>query len=481
MALKEHIAHILASMCTWLLRDVCKRSASQLPGVIALHVDSNYIEHAAVHLRDGSIVVCGTNGKTTTNNLIAQTLERAGFRVACNRVGANMPAGVAAALVQHSASDWASLEVDELSCATIIPALKPRYFVLLNLFRDQLDRVGEMDRVQDTIATALIASPATMLIVCADDPLSMAVAHRVQKAGNPVRYVGVAQTLPALIDRVPEARFCQLCGAKLLYHSRTYAQLGNFYCPSCEFKRPQLDYAARDISISEVGLSCIIEHTAPHTAQDDGARDDSPAQSQSHDVASSASSVQIHAAFSGMYMVYNIACAWSALSEVGVQVQYFEETLQQFHPQNGRLQHFVYKGMPIILNLAKNPTGFNQNISLLQQDTRRKHIYICINDNDNDGCDVSWLWDVDFERLASEDKPHLMCGGTRACDMRVRLKYAGFDSSLAADIDEALAACTAVSADLSSYPLYVLTNYSALWPVKARLEQLCSNSDCKTA
>lgn len=465
MSFREVCASLLARITSWMLVHLFHRSASQLPGVVARTCDPHIIRHSAQRIKKGSIVVCGTNGKTTTNNLICALLERTGAHVACNRVGANMPAGIAAALLSQKRIDWACLEVDELSTISVVPELQPTYFVLLNLFRDQLDRVGEMDRVQDTLVRALVASPKTILVVCADDPLSMGVAWKAQAAGVRVRYFGVLQDMATSQDRVAEARFCQLCGAKLLYHTRTYAQLGDFYCPACEFRRPHLDYAAHDITLDTTGLSFKAR-----PSQDD------------------MRSMHIHTSTSGLYMVYNLMALASIALELGISEQILTSCIENYQPENGRLQHFMLDGTSITLNLAKNPTGFNQNISLLQQDTRSKYVYICINDHDNDGCDVSWIWDVDFERLHSECDLTLLCGGSRAHDMQVRLKYAGFDAQLAATIDEALhivnahshaqhssTTSSAHTSDISSVqdkPLYVLTNYSALWPVKARLEEL---------
>lgn len=465
MSLREMCASIAARMTSWTLVHLFHRSASQLPGVVALACDPQSIKHSAQHIQKGSIVVCGTNGKTTTNNLIAALLESTGAQVACNKVGANMSAGIAAALIAQTRVDWACLEVDELSTIRVVPELQPTYFVLLNLFRDQLDRVGEMDRVQDTLVRALVSSPKTTLLVCADDPLSMGVAWKAQASGVRVLFFGISQQLTGHQDRVAEARFCQLCGAKLLYHARTYAQLGDFYCPSCEFSRPALDFAAQDITLDKTGLSF-----------------------RAHATQSKNRSMQIHTSASGLYMVYNLMSLAAIAFELGISEQKLTSCIENYQPENGRLQHFIIDGTAITLNLAKNPTGFNQNISLLQQDARSKYVYICINDHDNDGCDVSWIWDVDFERLHSEQNLTLLCGGTRAHDMQVRLKYAGFDADIAETIDEALERMCAHSrfcndptslngnsSDIScsqDKPLYVLTNYSALWPVKARLEEL---------
>ena len=432
MGARTALATGLGRLAHWGLHDVLHRSASQLPGRVALAVDPHVIAGLAPKLSQGSIVVCGTNGKTTTNNVLACAMEAAGYRVLCNREGANMAAGVAAALLPGRSADWAVMEADELSTVNIVPALRPRYLVLLNLFRDQLDRAGEIDHVQDTIASALAASPETVLVVCGDDPISMGVALRAREAGTRVLAFGIAEDLRLGADRVPEGAFCQACGAQLDYDYRTYAQLGAFRCPRGDFARPELDFWATG-------------RTLPGT-------------------------VRVCASFGGVYMVYNLLAAFVAASLAGVDGQTFQRALDGYHPENGRLQHFVVDGREVVLNLAKNPTGFNQNISLLLADEREKAAFLVINDDFNDGKDISWIWDVDFERLAGAPEAlRVVAGGHRANDVQVRLKYAGIEAPIAGSVAEALEAISDLPRER---PLYVLTNYSALWPAKAELERM---------
>ena len=389
-------------------------------------------------------MVCGTNGKTTTTNVIAAALEASGASVLCNRDGANMLPGVASALLPGRTADWAVIEADELSCIHVLPQLRPTYLVLLNLFRDQLDRSGEIDHVQDVIVHALAASPATTLLACGDDPLCMGVAERVKSAGTRVLTFGVGEDLGLPVDRVPEARFCQCCGTELAYDYRSYAQLGAFRCPSCGFARPALDHVATGVRVGHVGVTF-----------DMGCAESDP--------------WNVQATFGGVYLVYNLLAAASVALRAGVRPVEFQRALDGYDPGNGRLQRFVIGGRPVVLNLAKNPTGLNQNISLMLADDSPKAAYIVINDEPNDGRDVSWLWDVDFERLGGrEDVRLVMAGGHRANDLQVRLKYAGIAAPVVAGVGDALEQTRALP---TGDPLYVLTNYSALWPTKAELER----------
>lgn len=444
--LRSALATTAGRAVHWALHDVAHRSASQLPGRVAQAIDPQIIEHLRSKATRGSVVVCGTNGKTTTTNLIASALEAASLRVLCNRDGANMAAGVASALLPGRSADWAVIEADELSTIHILPQLRPSYLVLLNLFRDQLDRAGEIDHVQDVIVEALASSPNTTLVTCGDDPLCMGVAERAHGAGTRVLSFGIGEDLGLPPDRVPEARFCQRCGATLAYAYHTYAQLGAFSCPSCSFARPELDVVATRVQVADTGLSFCIAQTDCAAAQ------------------------PVHARFGGVYMIYNLLAAAEMARLAGVDDRAFQKALDAYDPHNGRLQRFAARGREVVLNLAKNPTGLNQNISLLLADNRPKAVYTIINDDYNDGKDVSWIWDVDFERLAVQASVRrVMAGGHRANDLQVRLKYAGIHAPLAHSVAEALDGMRDLPPES---PLYVLANYSALWPAKAELESM---------
>ena len=452
MGTHKQLATSLGRLTHWGLRTLAHKPASQLPGRVALALDADVIAELAGKLRRGSIVVCGTNGKTTTTNIVANALEMAGNRVLCNREGANMAAGVAAALLPGRWADWAVIETDELSTVHIVPALKPSFFVLLNLCRDQLDRAGEIDHVQETIASALLESPYTTVIACGDDPLCMGVARKVQKAGMRVLTFGMGEDLGLAPDRVAEARFCQVCGAELVYEYRSYAQLGAFRCPNGDFSRPELDVVATNVRANADGVS--LRATAL----------------PSRGVAAQRAGAELHIAAGGVYMAYNLLAAYAVTSQIGVGEQALQMALDGFDPHNGRLQHFCIDGRDVILNLAKNPTGFNQNISLLAQDARQKTVCVVVNDNYNDGKDISWIWDVDFERLAQSDEvERVLVGGHRANDLCVRMKYAGINAEI---IDSVAKACKAVQDQPVEWPLYMLCNYSALAPAKAELEAL---------
>lgn len=444
MGVRQALATGAGRAVRWGLATVLHRNASQLPGRVALAIDPDVIADLAHKVQRGSVVVCGTNGKTTTNNVVAAAVEATGASVLCNRYGANMAAGVASALLPGSKADYAVIEADELSTIHILPQLRPRYLVLLNLFRDQLDRAGEMDHVQDTIVAALAASPETALVYCGDDPLSAEVARRAGLAGTRTIAFGIGEDLHHAPDRVRGGRFCPVCGAELAYDYHTYAQLGSYRCPTGDFSRPQLALTATAVRAEASGIAFDL------SGLDVGGR--------------------LSASFGGTYMVYNLLAAFAAAHLLaGCDLACFQRVLDGYHPENGRLQHFDVGGREVVLNLAKNPTGLNQNITLMEEDERRKAVLVLVNDHPNDGTDISWIWDVDFERLAGAEGMRVFAGGTRANDLQVRLKYAGVEAPTASTIAEVLGR---LGGEGTAMPLYVLANYSALFPAKAELERL---------
>lgn len=430
MGLQYAAARAVSAVSTWGLKSVFHRPAANFPGKIALYVDPRLIADLAPKLAKGSICVVGTNGKTTVTNLLADALELAGNRVVCNRTGANLDSGVATSLLHAGPSDWGVFECDELWLAKILPQLQATYVVLLNLFRDQLDRVGEIDRIQDSIVGALEKSPGTVLVYDADDPLCARIAER---AANRSIAFGVNEDLGLPQNSVADAQMCQRCSSMLEYAYRQYGQLGDFSCPTCGFSRPELDYAATGVQLGIDGLSFDVR----------GQR--------------------LSAPYTGAYMVYNLLATAAAADLAGCPLPSLQKAIDSFDPQNGRLQTFDIAGRRVLLNLAKNPTGFNQNLKIVAQDAGDKVVAFFVNDKEGDGRDVSWLWDIDFEELASDPAElTVFAGGMRANDMQVRLKYAGVRAEVVADAEDLLDRIAGMPRETNAY---LIANYTALPPV----------------
>jgi UDP-N-acetylmuramyl tripeptide synthase len=449
------------------------RPGSSLPGRAALKIDSHIIAPLAAQVRRGIIVTCGTNGKTTTNNLLCSALEAQGFRVVSNRLGANMKEGVAAALATAAGplglldADYACLEIDEASAVHILPYLQPDHMIITNLFRDQLDRYGEIDLTMKALEEAIRLAPSMTLVINGDDPLTAFLAkksgRRFASFGVSEKVAGAGATEDVSSGEVRESRFCENCGAPLKYEFYHFSQLGVYHCPSCGFGRPAINYDASGVRLSpELSLDVIESGAA--TVDSSSPQKIKPAFRES-----TAAPVRISAPMAGFYNVYNILAVYSVLRELRLPADKLNEVLRDYKPQFGRGEVFHVgqnSEQKILLNLAKNPAGFNQNITAMLQDRSSKDLIIVINDNAQDGRDVSWLWDVDFDRLADDTIRSITVSGLRALDMQLRLKYVEIESVCAPTVEKAIARCLADGCG----NLYVLVNYTALYEAHQYLE-----------
>ncbi|MCD8106302.1 MAG: MurT ligase domain-containing protein [Lachnospiraceae bacterium] len=479
---------------------VCRLSGRQgvtLAGKIALKIDPDILKDLSAQVREKIFVVCGTNGKTTTNNLLCSAIEeesvRAGkAKVVCNHTGSNMLDGVVAAFVLAAKNDgtldadYACIEIDEASTLRVFPHFKPDYMVLTNLFRDQLDRYGEIDITMDMLNRAMQMAPDMKIIVNADDSLS---AYLAMESGHAYLTYGITERVFSEEEQgeqheIREGRFCKKCGARLEYEFYHYSQLGKYNCPNCGFTRPAVDFEAFDIDMSE-GLSFeVLEklENSSLTEREEDADNRTPDRKIRR-----YESRPLLADYHGFYNIYNILAAYAAGRSAGLGLEMFEEVLTAFHPQNGRMEHFQIGGTDVVLNLAKNPAGFNQNISAVMEDKRKKDIIIVINDNAQDGTDISWLWDVDFDRFGNKSHQQdgkmnayksngqktdsekigegihsITVSGIRCQDMRLRMKYVDIPCDMIGDVKTAIEARLADGCG----NLYVLVNYTALFSTR---------------
>lgn len=423
---------------------ICKKMGRQgvtWAGKIALKLCPDILEQLSGQVREKIFVVCGTNGKTTTNNMLCAALEKEEKKVICNHTGSNMLNGVVAAFVLGAKwngtldADYACIEVDEASTKYIFPAIHPDYMVMTNLFRDQLDRYGEIDITMNILEEMMRKVPEMKVIVNGDDALS---AYLAMDSGNPYVTYGISKpVVQSAANEIREGRFCKKCGERLQYSFYHYSQLGDYKCPKCGFQRPALQYDAYDVKVGEQ-LSFRVEDKL------------------------------LSANYKGFYNVYNILAAYAAIRTAGFSGNSFYEMLKSFNPENGRMEQFRIEGTGVMLNLAKNPAGFNQNISAVMQDKSPKDIMIVINDNAQDGRDISWLWDVDFDLLKEESIRSITVSGIRCQDMRLRLKYVDIPSELEPDVESAVKSCV----KKGTGNLYVLVNYTALFSTRNILKKL---------
>lgn len=418
-------------------RLIGKKSSSS-PGVLALKICPDLIQQLRKNIRKGIIVTCGTNGKTTTNNLLNTVLQKRGYTTVCNRLGANMLGGIATAFTDACnlfgtfSADYAVLEIDEASARRVFAHLTPNYMIITNLFRDQLDRYGEIDITMDLLREAIDMAGDVTLILNGDDPLTASLGE-----GRHAVYFGISEQVLPQIDETKEGRFCAKCGKEQEYRFFHYSQLGDYYCPHCHNRRPDIDFDARNVDLSA---------SMKFTVNGD----------------------PIDVNYRGFYNIYNILAVYAATATMGISTDRFSDLLADYKPQIGRME-LIDLGKPFILNLAKNPAGFNQAIQTVMLDKRKKDVIVAINDLANDGRDVSWLWDVDFDKLYDENLNSLTTTGIRVYDISLRFRYADVPVDFVTkSMKEALNRCRATDAEVC----YVLVNYTALYPTQTCMLEL---------
>jgi len=423
---------------------VTGKKGTTLPGKIANWIDPQIMRHLSVAYKDGIVMVTGTNGKTTTANLLASILRHAGKEFAFNQAGANLVTGITGALIQNtgwnglSRARLALLEVDEATVPKFCEQVSPSLAIVTNFFRDQLDRYGELDTTVRMVKESL--PKEAVLVLNADDPL---VAQFGAKHEQTI-YYGVERTPDSRGEskETREARFCPGCGTALDYSLFHYGQLGIFECSGCGFHRPEPKILAKDVRPDQ-GLLFWVD------------------------------GVPFSIALQGYYNLYNALAAFTAARALDVNEEVIEKGLRMFIPQAGRMERFRLQEGEITLTLVKNPTGFDQVIQTMIGIDKPLGILIGINDLAADGRDISWLWDVNFERLGAYEAQiqKVVCTGLRAEDIALRLKYAGvsveklvLEHSLAGAVDR----LKANKAEDEVW--FMLPTYTLLFPFREILE-----------
>jgi UDP-N-acetylmuramyl tripeptide synthase len=393
---------------------------TSIGGLVAQRVDPGIVDHLAGQLEQGSIMITGTNGKTTTSGLIAAILSDAGLRVWHNREGSNLMGGIATLLVgraspmgnlRSSGQAISVLEIDEAVVPQIVRKIPPRVMVFTNLFRDQLDRYGEVDSVASRWQEAISTLPDdTVLVLNADDPTT---AYLGNTFSGKVLYFGIddaeldltAQALTSSTERhqVIDTRTCPRCGHDYTYTLRFYSHIGHYFCPNCGNTRPQPDIRAVKVQSDEFDRMRVSIATGTGDSE------------QMHEIV---------LPLPGQYNVYNALAAITAAQALHIGWEPTVTGIEQFKPVFGRGERVQIEGRTLRLLLAKNPTGMNEVLRTLFSDGVSRNVLFMLNDNIADGRDVSWIWDVDFERAVGQTGT-LVVGGTRALDLGLRLKYAG--------------------------------------------------------
>ena len=423
-----------------------------LPGRMLLRMAPDAIPRLGTGLRGGSVIVSATNGKTTTAGMIAAVMRANGREPVHNRAGSNMTWGVATALLEQR-GDEGLFEVDEAWLPRVAADLAPRLIVLGNLFRDQLDRYGELEHLADEWAEVVASrAGATGFALCADDPLVADLGRDRELARRPgVTYFGIddpGQALPQF-QHAFDAKHCRRCGAPYAYRRAFVGHLGHYSCPNCGANRPPPDVAATRIELEGMRGSRVAVRTP-------------------------GGEVELSLPLPGLYNVYNALAALTAAIRLDIPAESAARALQTMKAVFGRVETIDVRGTAVSILLIKNPAGANEVLRTLlleagEGSTPDLDLWIALNDRIADGRDVSWVWDADFELLAGRVR-RVVCAGTRAPEMAVRLKYAGLPSdlievepSIDRSLDSALAAANG--------RLFALPTYTALLELRTLLSK----------
>lgn len=418
----------MAKSVTFLVRSLRLGAASVLPGSIARRIEPRILELLSQQVKNGVILIAGTNGKTTTALLLCTILERNGFCVAHNSTGANLENGLATALIDNASLlgnlnvDYAILEVDENIVPKVLKPLQPRIILCLNLFRDQLDRYGEVDSISKRWTQVIATLPETTVVIPnADDPT---LSYLGQQLSQKVLFFGLnepenyLESIPHAVDSI----YCPSCGHALDYQGVYLSHLGDFTCYSCGFTK------SKPALLSQEWPQILV----------------------------------------GLYNKYNTLAAATAAQALGVDEVNIRDGINNFQAAFGRAEDLVIDGKRVRILLSKNPVGTNETIRVVTQSTDKTTLLV-LNDRTPDGTDVSWIWDVDTEKLVARGGT-LIVSGDRVYDMALRLRYSqeSLDSDINLIVESNLqqAIATALEHTPANETLHILPTYSAMLEVR---------------
>jgi UDP-N-acetylmuramyl tripeptide synthase len=456
MKISDFAAVVLGKAIVKVLR-LLGRDAGNFPGLVLWTIDKNYLRHFSADCP--IIAVTGTNGKTSTTNFLNKIFSslppdngdnsdsgsksvkkksrKNGRKIITNMQGNNLDTGIGSLLLQHCNmfgrvhADYLVLEVDESHVPVVFKHLKLETLVILNFFRDQLDRNGEVETLICKVHRFLETYEGN-LVLNADDP-NVARLGRANPDNRNVYYYNVEKYEGATAElyEAGEGRFCPECGEELAYDYYQYSHIGRFHCPKCGYGNIEPDVQVKNLDFEN--FSFEIDGEVYHTKHP------------------------------GIYHMYNLAAVYTAASLYRVSHEIIHNVFGNFEVNNGRLERFETDGGELLLNLAKNPVGANMTLRLMNQDKNDKELLFVLNDNIADGCDVSWIWDINFSVFSGVTR--VVTSGTRAYDIAIRIKCSGYapeNISVCPDLDDAVATLF-----FTGGKKYAIANYTAVQPTRA--------------
>ena len=456
VSLRRAAATLAGKTAHQMSRRLSAGGGTTIPGVVARRVAPGVLRELAAEMPQGVILVTGTNGKTTTARMLATILQTANRTVLHNRAGANLLSGLTAAAVMGA--DWlgrpradvALFETDEAHVPAAIAETRPRVVLVLNLFRDQLDRYGEVDTIARRWRTAFATlAPSATVVLNADDP---GVAGLGEGLPCKVVYYGLQDRShgEGAARHVADSAFCRRCGTALDYAPAFYGHIGHYRCPNCGLARPEPQVRLEELTLRATDPSALR-------------------------IATPQGDLSLRLPVPGLYNAINALAAAATAIELAVPTTTIVSALEGFTAAFGRIERFRANERDVLMALIKNPVGASETVRMIagdgaaERDASALRLLVAINDKTADGTDVSWLWDADFERLAGR-VAHAVVSGTRAWDMAVRLKYAGVEPDrIEVEPDLSAALDRALAAGAANESLYLLPTYTAMLETREEL------------
>jgi len=434
---------------------VMHRGGTAMPGKAAQKLCPDLLSRLSKNVT--TVAVTGTNGKTTCSRMIEEAFREAGYSYFANRSGANLMSGVVTEFVMNAdifgriKKQYAVIECDEAAARTVFGQLRPSVIVVTNLFRDQLDRYGEITHTLSNIREGIRSVPEAVLCLNADCSLTASLKDDGLK--NRIVWYGldVGAAQPEKTTLLSDASHCIRCKTEYTYDYHTYAHLGGFRCPKCGYHRPETDFAVEKILSTDDGSSEVLFRDP-------------------------AGEIRLKVNLPAIYNLYNAAAAASAAETIGIPSEVCRHALSEFACGFGRMEIFPLAGGTRMI-LVKNPAGCTQAMEYLAGIDKDYALVVCLNDRSADGTDVSWIWDAGFEQLEPlKDRIRkLYVSGDRAQDMRVRLKYAGLpDERITVQTDMGALVETLKQETL---PVYILPTYTAMLALRGEIVRRCGGAE----
>lgn len=431
--IKHLIALYMAKMVMYSLK-IFKRSGTSFPGKVALFIDKSFL--SVINEKCNKIIlITGTNGKTTTNNLLNHILKD--NVILSNLKGANMINGVAATYVKNTLDsyDYGIFEVDEGSLDHVGKYLDADYLILTNFFRDQLDRYGEIERLIDEVYEDIRQLPNTTLIINADDPY----VNQFNKLENNMKTFGLDIATNEILETNLTINKCPICGEMIKYSKHTYGHLGDYYCKNCGFNNNNKDVTVTNVNESSDVQIINIKYNNQEYA--------------------------IKYPYIGLYNAYNVCGVFTLTQQLGLDSQQTIDSIENFTFSLGRMEDFTYKNKTIKVILTKNPIGLSQVTRIISNDKRSKTILHILNDNMADGRDISWIWDANTYCTNDETIRNYYCSGKRAEEIALKKKYDNVPTGKI-HINDNMNKAVDIAIEDDVEIVYVLPTYTAIFETR---------------